>query len=125
MGKFNILSVNLILFQDNQKNITVGLSGQNNADSGLFRKKCEQFPDYQGEAQFLVTQGCFPKKPIIFEIYIEFGAFWYQICCGSKNFVFGLMAGKFGKFGLKALFVSCAFIVHVAEASADYESPWR
>ena len=26
------------------------------------------------------------------------------------------MAGKFGKFGLNALFVSCAFIVRVAEA---------
>ena len=32
------------------------------------------------------------------------------------------MAGKFGKFGLIALFVSCAFIVHVAEAPADHES---
>ena len=33
-----------------------------------------------------------------------------------------LMAGKFGKFGLKALFVSCAFIFRVAEATADHES---
>ena len=32
------------------------------------------------------------------------------------------MAGKFGKLGLKALFVSCAFIVPVAEAPADHES---
>ena len=32
------------------------------------------------------------------------------------------MAGKFEKFGLKALFVSCAFIVRVAEAPADHES---
>ena len=32
------------------------------------------------------------------------------------------MAGKFGKFCLKALFVSCAFIVRVAEAPADHES---
>ena len=31
------------------------------------------------------------------------------------------MAGKFGEFGLKALFVSCAFITHVTEA-LDYES---
>ena len=31
------------------------------------------------------------------------------------------MAGKFGEFGLKALFVSCAFIVCVAEA-LDHES---
>ena len=38
------------------------------------------------------------------------------------NFAFGLMAGKFEKFGLKALFVSCAFIVRVAEAPADHES---
>ena len=31
------------------------------------------------------------------------------------------MAGKFGKFSLKALFVCGAFIVHVAEAPADHE----
>ena len=30
------------------------------------------------------------------------------------------MAGKFGKFGLKALFVSCAFIARVAEV-LDHE----
>ena len=54
--------------------------------------------------------------PIVFKIYVEFGVLWYQICRGLKNFAFGLMAGKFGKFGLKALFVSSAFIVPVAEA---------
>ena len=32
------------------------------------------------------------------------------------------MARKIGKFGLKALFVSRAFILHVAEAPADQES---
>ena len=32
------------------------------------------------------------------------------------------MAGKFGKFGLIALFVSCAFIVRVTEAAPDHES---
>ena len=35
---------------------------------------------------------------------------------------FGLLVGKFGKFGLKVLFVSCAFIVRVAEVPADHES---
>ena len=40
---------------------------------------------------------------------------------GSKIFVFGLMAGKFEKFGLKALSVSCAFTVRIAEAPADHE----
>ena len=49
IGKFNILKVNVILFQDNQKNIRVGLSGRNNAASGLFTKKIERFPDYQGD----------------------------------------------------------------------------
>ena len=34
----------------------------------------------------------------------------------------GLMAGKFVKFGLTALIVSCALIVRVAEAAADHES---
>ena len=32
------------------------------------------------------------------------------------------MAGKFGKLDLKVLFVSCAFIVRVADAPADHES---
>ena len=31
------------------------------------------------------------------------------------------MAGKCGKFSVKALFVFCAFIVRVAEAPADHE----
>ena len=43
------------------------------------------------------------------------------MCRGSKDFAFGLMAGKFGKFGLKAFFVSCAFIARVAEA-LDHEN---
>ena len=61
--KFNTFSVNVILFQGNQKNIWVGLSGRNNADSGLFTKEFERFPDYQEEAQFLVTHGCeIPKN---------------------------------------------------------------
>ena len=50
IGNFNILSVNVILIQGNQKNnIRVGLSGRNNADSGLFTKKFERFLDYQGD----------------------------------------------------------------------------
>ena len=32
------------------------------------------------------------------------------------------MPGKFGKFGLKVLFVSCTFIVRVAKAPAGHES---
>ena len=32
------------------------------------------------------------------------------------------MAGKFEKFGLITLFVSCVFIIRVAEAPADHES---
>ena len=113
IGKFNILSVNVILFQGNQKNIMVGLSGRNNADSGLFTKKIRAISGLSGR---LKAHGCFPPKPIIGEIYVEFGAFSYQICCGSKNFVFGLMEGKFGKLSLYA------FIVRVADAPADHES---
>ena len=47
IGKLNILSVNVILFEGNQKNIKVGLSGRNNAASGLCTKKFKRFPDYQ------------------------------------------------------------------------------
>ena len=46
--KFNILSVNVILFQGNQKNIRVGLSGRNNADSGLFTKKIRAISGLSG-----------------------------------------------------------------------------
>ena len=56
------------------------------------------------------------------DVFLKSQYFLYQICRGSKNFAFGLMAGKFGKFGLKALFVSCAFILRVAQAPADHES---
>ena len=41
--KFNRLSVNVILFQGNQKNIRVGLSGRNNVDSGLLEKNSSYF----------------------------------------------------------------------------------
>ena len=80
IGKFNILSVNVILFQGNQKIIRVGLSDRNNDASGLFTKKIRAISGLSGrlKAQFLITHGCFrcfPKEPIVFEIYVEFGAF--------------------------------------------------
>ena len=76
IGKFNILSVNVILFQGNQKNIMVGVSDGNNAASVCLQKN-RAISGLSGrlKAQFLVTHGCFPKKPIVFEIYVEFGAF--------------------------------------------------
>ena len=52
IGKLNILSVNVIVFQGNQKNIKVGLNAHvsgHNANSGLFTKKFERFPEYQGD----------------------------------------------------------------------------
>ena len=124
IGKFNILSVNVILFQGNQKNIILGSAFRGGKMPILIclQKNSSDFQTIgETKAQFLVTHGCFPNKPIVFEIYVEFGAFWYQIFLGSKNFAFGLMPGKFEKFGLKALCVSWAFIVRVAEA-LDHES---
>ena len=38
LGKFNLLSVIVILFRGNQKNIRVGLSGRNNADFWTIRE---------------------------------------------------------------------------------------
>ena len=80
IGKFNILSVNVIPFQGNQKNIRLGLSGRNNADSGLLTKKFERFPDYQGDKKrnFSSRMDVFLKKieiEMYVEIYVEFGAF--------------------------------------------------
>ena len=79
IGKFNILSVNVILFQGNQKNIMVGVSDGNNAASVCLQKN-RAISGLSGrlKAQFLVTHGCFrcfPEEPIVFVIYVEFGAF--------------------------------------------------
>ena len=61
-----MLSVNVILFQGNQKNIRVGLSGRNNADSGLFTKKFERFPDYhvRGKRNFSSRTNVFLKSQL-------------------------------------------------------------
>ena len=73
------------------------------------------------KAQFLVTHGCFPKKPWFSKSTLNLARFDTKFVAVSKNFAFGLTAGNFAKFGLKALCVSCAFIVRVAEA-LDHES---
>ena len=62
IGKFNILSVNVILFRGNQKNIRVGLLGRNNADFGLFTKKSSDFRTISGKRNFSSSTDV-PKKP--------------------------------------------------------------
>ena len=62
IGKFNILSVNVILLQGNQKNMRVGLSGRNNADSGLFTKNLSDFRTIRGKCNFLSHTDVFQKS---------------------------------------------------------------
>ena len=75
LGKFSLLSVIVILFRDNQKNIRVGLSGRNNADFLFVYKKIRAISGLSGRHRLLVTHGCFPKRPAIFEIYVKISAF--------------------------------------------------
>ena len=85
--------------------------------SGLFTKTFERFPDYQREKtmrNFSSRTDVFLKGPLFAKSTFKFGA--------VRKFCFQPYGRKFGKFGLKALFVSCAFIVPVTEASADHES---
>ena len=63
-NRVNILSVKLILFQGNLKNISVGFSDRNNTDSGLFTKKFEQFLDYQGDQKCLLSTDVFLKSQL-------------------------------------------------------------
>ena len=119
LGKFNILSVNVILFQGNQKNIRVGLLGPNNADFWFVYKKIRAISGLSWRLNFSSRTDVFLQSQLFSKSTFNLA---FLI---SKNFAFGLMAGKFGKFGLKALFVSCTFIVRVTEAPADHESTRR
>ena len=122
IGKFNILRVNVILFQGNQKNIRVDLSGRNNADFWFVYKKFELFPDYQGDIDFSSRTDVFLKGPLFSKSTLKLARFNTKFVVGRKILVRPYRAGKFGKFGFKVLFVSCAFILRVAEAPADHES---
>ena len=85
--------------------------------SGLFTKQFERFPDYQREKtkrNFSSRTDVFLKGPLFAKSTFKFGA--------VRKFCFRPYGRKFGKFGLKALFVCCAFIVRVAEAPTDHES---
>ena len=74
-GKFNILSVNLVLFRGNPKNIRVGLSGQNNADSGLFTKNIRAFSELSGGQSAISHHArCFPKFVVVQKIFLS--ALW-------------------------------------------------
>ena len=90
--------------------------------SGLFTKKFERFPDYQGDKtkrNFSSRTDVFLKGPLFSKSTLKLARFDTKFVVVRKIL---LTAGKFGKFGLKVLFVSCAFIVRVAEAPADHES---
>ena len=118
IGKFNILSVNVILFQGNRKYIRVGLSGRNNPDSGLLTKKIREISGLSGrlKAQCLVTHGCFPKKLIIFEIYVLIpNLSWFEKFCFLP----------YGREVWKARFESCLCILPshcLCRRSANW--PW-
>ena len=64
---------------------------------------------------------CFPKRSPIFEIYVKIGVkVDTKFVVVRKILLSALRQGL--KFALKVLFVSCAFVVRVAEAPADHES---
>ena len=98
MGKFNILSVNVILFQGNQKTIRVGLSGQNNADSGLFTKQIRAISGLSGrlKAQFLVTHGCFPKSQLFLKSTLNLARFDTKFGAVRKILLMALWQGSLG-----------------------------
>ena len=64
IGKFNILSVIVILFRGNQKNIRVGLMGRNNADFWFVSKKVEIFPDYSSRTDVFLKGPLFSKSTL-------------------------------------------------------------
>ena len=66
------------------------------ADSGLFTKKFERFPDYQGEAQFLVTHGCFPKSQLFSKSTLNLARFDTKFVAVRKIMLSVLWQGSLG-----------------------------
>ena len=86
----------------------------------LFTKKSERFPDYQGDKtnrNFSSRTDVFLKGPLFSRSTLNLARFDTKFVAVRKILLSTLW--QFGKFGLKALFVPCAFIVRVAEAPAD------
>ena len=73
---------------------------------------------------FLVTHGCFPKKPIIFEIYIELKRVLMPNLSGFEKFCFQPYGREVWEVRFKSSLCMPRYLVRVAEAPADHESPW-
>ena len=74
------------MFQGNQKNIGVGLSGQNNADSSLFTKKVRAISGLSGGSAIsrharMLNLARFNTKFVAVQK-ILLSALWQQICPG-------------------------------------------
>ena len=75
-----------------------------------------------GRLDFSSRTDVFLKGPLVSKSTLKLARFDTKFVVARKILVRPYRAGKFGKFGFKVLFVSCAFIVRVAEAPADHES---
>ena len=96
IGKFNILSVNVILFQGKQKNIRVGLWGRNNADSGLFTKKFERFPTIRGKRNFSSRTDVFLKSQLFSKSTLNFARFDTKFVAVRKILLSASRQGRLG-----------------------------
>ena len=73
------LSVSEIPFQGNRKKFRVGLSGRNNADSGLFTKIVWAILGTLSSISRRIGM-FFLKGPLFSKPTLKFGVFWYQMC---------------------------------------------
>ena len=92
-----MLSVNLILFRGNQKNIRVGLSGRNFADSGLFTQKTRAISGLPGRlSNFLSLRDIFLKGPLFSKSTLNLARFDTKFVAVRKSMLSTLWQGSLG-----------------------------
>ena len=91
------MSVIVILFWGNQKNIGVGLSGRNNADFWFVYKKFERFPDYQGaKRNFSSRTDVFLKGPLFSKSRLNLARFDTKFVAVQKILLSASRQGSLG-----------------------------
>ena len=120
-----MLSVNVILFWGNQKNIRVGLLGRNNADYGWFTKNSSNFRTFrETKHNFLPRTDVFLKGPLFSKSMLHLARFDTKLMSRFEKFCFRPYGREVWEVRFKKLSLYPALSLCVAEAPAGHEFLW-
>ena len=117
------MSVNVILFWDNRKNIRVGLLGRNNADYGWLTKNSSDFWTFrETKRNFLPRTDVFLKGPLFSKSLLYLARFDTKFMSRFKKFCFWPYGREVWEVRFKKPSLYPALLLCVAEVTADHES---